>query len=107
MPKKNGAKSEAKGTQYVILREVDYRPDDPHGWQPVRQTDGPEGGENPIRLVRATSPDRAIVEVTGRGLDALQGNWKAIPYRSWKGGKRILPPKQVANTEPLFDVAEE
>lgn len=78
----------AAGTEYIILERVD--PDNEGTWKPYKKQ-------------ISVSAEQAIKTATKQG-DGTQmdGAWKAVPLRNWKGGKLYVNEvKPVTKAEDL------
>jgi hypothetical protein len=90
-------------TRYVILEAVDHELFDGAGdvvdtitaWLPVRDDDGA------LRVIEATGQAGALNRLEeGLPEDAV-GTWKAVPLRSWTGGRSLQP--QTRRTRLAFE----
>src|SRR4051794_39244418 len=87
-------------TKYLILEGIEIPGDpgdlpsgDPDAesgtsevvWRPVRNEDGE------LRIITATGQDGALNRLEATLPDDASGTWKAVPYRSWKGGRSLAP----------------
>lgn len=72
------------------------------GWAPILNATAEQGPDGEVRLFAARNDLQAIRLHTGDGADTIPGTWKAVPWRSWKGGETTTT-KVVAERLPFDD----
>lgn len=83
-------------TRYIVLERVvlpagddSAHPAAAVAWRPILAKKAEEGTDGEPRIFETGNDSQAIRAYTGDGPDAIEGTFRAVAERAWKGGETI------------------